>query len=59
MKDGHIKTFTTKVHPKAKQTALKIQVPKSWLAEEAKMPETVQQFTSCYGKGNEKFLIVI
>lgn len=57
--DGHIKIFNTKDHPKAQKTRLKLQLPKSWLAEEAEMPETIQQFTSYYGKGNEKFLIVI
>ena len=57
--DGHIETFTTKGHPKAEQTALKLPIPKSWLAEEADMPETVQQFTSYYGRGNEKIIIVV
>lgn len=57
--DGHIQTFTTKGHPKAENASLKIPIPKSWLPQEAEMPETVQQFTSCYGKGNEKILIVI
>ena len=56
--DGHIKTFTTKNHPKAEQTKLKLPIPKSWLAEEAEMPETIQQFTSYYGNGNEKIIIV-
>ena len=57
--DGHIKTFATKNHPKAEQTALKVPIPHSWLAEEAHMPETVQQFTSYYGTGNEKITIVV
>lgn len=57
--DGHSITFTTKDHPKADQTNLKITIPKSWLAEEAHMPETVQQFTSHYGKGSEKIVIVV
>jgi hypothetical protein len=57
--DGYIQTFTTKGHPKAENASLKIPIPKSWLPEEAEMPETVQQFTSCNGKGNEKILIVI
>lgn len=57
--DGHIKIFNTKDHPKTGKTPLKLSVPKSWLAEEAEMPETIQQFTSHYGKGNEKFLIVV
>ena len=57
--DGHIQTFTTKDHPKAEQTTLKLPIPKSWLAEEAEMPETVQQFTSHSGKGSEKILIVV
>ncbi|KQW99281.1 hypothetical protein [Flavobacterium sp. Root420] len=57
--DGHITTFTTKGHSKADQTTLKVPIPKSWLAEEAQMRETVQQFTSYSGKGNEKILIVV
>lgn len=57
--DGYFKNFTTKGHVKAKETALKLSIPKSWLAEEAKIPQTVQQFTSYYGNGHEKFLIVI
>lgn len=59
MTDGHVKIFTTKDHPKAEKTALKIPLPKSWLAEEAEMPETIQQFTSYYGHGSEKMLIVV
>ncbi|OCB78201.1 hypothetical protein B0A79_15445 [Flavobacterium piscis] len=57
--DGHVATYTTKGNPKAEQETLKIPVPKSWLAEEAEMPETVQQFTSHFGNGNEKILLVI
>src|SRR4051812_9999331 len=57
--DGHSEIFTTQGHPKAEQSILKFPIPKSWLAEEAEMPETVQQFTSCNGKGNEKVLILI
>lgn len=56
--DGHIKIFNIKNHPKTGKTTLKLSLPNSWLAEEAEMPETIQQFTSHYGKGDEKFLIV-
>lgn len=56
--DGHVVFFSTENHPKAENTLLKIPIPKSWLAEEAVMPETIQQFTSYYGNGNEKILIV-
>ncbi len=56
--EGHVDFFTTENHPKAENTFLKIPIPKSWLAEEAEMPETIQQFTSYYGTGNEKILIV-
>jgi len=59
MNDGHINTFTTKGHPKADKVDIKIPIPKSWLAEEAEMPETIQQFTSYHGKGNEKILILV
>jgi len=59
IKDGYSTTFTTKNHPKADQAVLKIPIPSSWLAEEADMPETVQQFTSYYGKGDEKIVIVV
>jgi len=57
--DGHIQYFKVEDHPKAKQISLKLSLPKTWLAEEAEMPETIQQFTSYYGKGNEKFLVVV
>lgn len=57
--DGHVNFFTTENHPKAEKASLKIPIPKSWLAEEAEMPETIQQFTSYYGNGNEKILIVV
>ena len=57
--DGHVKIFTTKDHPKAEKTALKIPIPKSWVAEEAEMPETIKQFTSYCGYGSEKMLIVV
>ncbi|MFB9109957.1 hypothetical protein ACFFVK_15315 [Flavobacterium gyeonganense] len=57
--DGHVDFFTTENHPKAEKAFFKIPIPKSWLAEEAEMPETIQQFTSYYGNGNEKILIVV
>jgi hypothetical protein len=57
--DGYSKIFTTQGHPKAKESVVKFPIPKSWLAEEAEMPETIQQFTSYSGKGNEKILILI
>lgn len=57
--DGHTIIFTTKGHPKAEKTILRVPIPKSWKAEEAEMPETVQQFTSYGGQGTEKILIVV
>lgn len=56
--DGHTITFNTKDHPKAEEVALKLPIPKSWKAEEAEMPQTIKQFTSYDGKGNEKILIL-
>ncbi|GGF22327.1 hypothetical protein [Flavobacterium limi] len=56
--DGHVVFFSTENHPKAENAFLKIPIPKSWLAQEASMPETIQQFTSYHGNGNEKILIV-
>lgn len=57
--EGHTVKFSTKDHPKADQSVVVLQVPKSWEAQEAQMPAAVQQFTSCEGKGDEKILIVI
>lgn len=57
--DGHVDFFTTENHPKAEKASLKIPIPESWLAEEAEMPQTIQQFTSYYGNGNEKILLVV
>lgn len=57
--DGHAAIFTTEGHPKAEGSILRFPLPQSWLAEEAQMPETVQQFTSLYGRGNAKFLILV
>lgn len=57
--DGYIRTYSTKSHPKAAKSALKLSIPKSWRAEEAEMSATVQQFTSYDGNGTEKILIVI
>lgn len=57
--DGHTINFTTEGHPKAEEAVLTLPIPKSWTAQEADMPATVQQFTSCDGTGNEKILIVI
>lgn len=56
--EGHTKIFNTKNHPKAQEASLKLSVPQSWLPLEAEMPETIQQFTSYWGRGSEKFLIV-
>ncbi|TCN57647.1 hypothetical protein D0809_13765 [Flavobacterium circumlabens] len=57
--DGHIIHFTTKGHPKAEESAVALSIPRSWSAEEAEMPATVQQFTSHDGKGIEKILIMV
>lgn len=57
--DGHVDVFSTENHPKAENVAIKIPVPKSWLAQEAEMPQTIKQFTSCYGNGIEKILILV
>jgi hypothetical protein len=57
--DGHIINFSTEDHPKAEDAVLRLPIPKSWRADEAEMPGTVQEFTSCDGKGNEKIIIVI
>ncbi|UUF13026.1 MULTISPECIES: hypothetical protein [Flavobacterium] len=57
--DGHSVKFTIEGHPKAEETVLTLPIPKSWTAQEAEMPATVQEFTSCDGKGNEKILILI
>lgn len=57
--DGHVNFFNSENHPKAENTSIKVPVPKSWLAQEAHMPETIQQFTSCDGNGTEKILIVV
>ncbi|MBW1654593.1 hypothetical protein [Flavobacterium quisquiliarum] len=57
--DGHTMHFSTKNHPKAEESVLKITIPKSWNAEEAQMPETIQQFTSHDGTGDERILIVM
>lgn len=56
--DGYAKTFSTKGHPKTEKTTLKLKIPKSWRAEKPEMPETIQQFTSYCGNGNEKIVIV-
>nr|WP_294781227.1 hypothetical protein [uncultured Flavobacterium sp.] len=55
IKDGHLNFFLTENHPKAQQTDLKIPIPKSWTAEEAESPQTIQQFTSFNGTGIEKY----
>jgi len=55
--DGHLNFFLTENHPKAQKADLKIPVPKSWLAEEAESPQTIQQFTSFNGTGIEKILL--
>lgn len=57
--DGHFEVFSSENHPKAENISLKIPVPESWLAQEADMPQTIQQFTSCQGNGTEKLLIVV
>ncbi|KOP38767.1 hypothetical protein DBB36_17435 [Flavobacterium sp. WLB] len=57
--DGHSVKFTIEGHPKAEETVLTLPIPKSWTAQEAEMPDTVKEFTSCDGKGNEKILILI
>jgi hypothetical protein len=59
IKDGHLDIFTSYDHPKSRQTMVKVPVPKSWIAEEAEIPETIQQFTSCNGKGIEKIILMI
>lgn len=57
--DGHVKVFQTKDHPKAANISIRVPIPVSWLAEETAMPQTIQQFTSCNGKGTEKIFVVL
>ncbi|WP_125721172.1 hypothetical protein [Flavobacterium ustbae] len=57
--DGHIDSFESAHHPKAENVSIKIPIPKSWLAEQADMPHTIQQFTSYNGTGKEKLLILV
>lgn len=57
--DGHTMHFSTEDHPKAEESIVKIPIPRSWNAEEAQMPATIQQFTSHDGRGDEKILIVM
>jgi len=57
--DGHFINFTTKNHPKSYRAGLKVPIPKSWLAQEAEMPHTIQQFTSHYGNGEARIVIVV
>lgn len=57
--DGHIDVFETKDHPKADNVRISIPIPASWLAEETTMPQTIQQFTSCNGNGEEKIFVVV
>lgn len=56
--DGHLNIFMTENHPKADKADLQIPIPKSWLAEEAENPQTIQQFTSCSGTGDEKIIVM-
>lgn len=57
--DGHLKIFSTKNHPKSSDAALQLPIPSSWLPQEAEMPQTIQQFTSFYGKGMEKIVLMV
>ncbi len=56
--DGHVQIFNTDGHPKAEDAAVKIPIPKSWLVQEAQMPQTIKQFTSFHGKGLEKIILM-
>ncbi|WP_125721283.1 hypothetical protein [Flavobacterium ustbae] len=57
--DGHHDVFSKANHQKAGENEFKIPIPKSWVAEEAEIPETIQQFTSFNGKGLEKIILMI
>lgn len=57
--DGHLDVFTNTSSSKAGKSDFKIPVPKSWLAEETEIPETIQQFTSFNGRGLERIILMI
>ena len=56
---GFTRTFTTKDHPKAKNTDWSISVPISWEMEEASGPSVIKKFTSDLGYGEELILLMV
>ena len=56
---GFTRTFTTKDHPKAKNTDWSISVPISWEMEEGSGPSVMKKFTSDLGYGEELILLMV
>jgi hypothetical protein len=56
---GFTTSFRTKGPPKSKVTDWQIKVPKSWKAEEADRPNIIQKFTSDYGAGSQRIMLMV
>ena len=56
--NGYTYTYNTKGHKKAKNTAISIDIPKSWTAREGRQPNVIQHFTSDCGNGHYSVNIV-
>lgn len=56
---GFTRTFTSKDHPKSKNTNWSISVPISWEMEEGSSPGVMKKFTSDLGYGEELILLMV
>ncbi len=56
---GFTKIFSTKGHPKSKNTSWQIKVPLSWKSEEGERPNIIQKFRSDYGSGDQTIMMIV
>ncbi|MCC5921556.1 MAG: hypothetical protein LAT68_14125 [Cyclobacteriaceae bacterium] len=56
---GFTYSFSTKGHPKSKNSDIKFKIPKSWKAQEAERPNIIQKFTNDYGQGIQSIMIMV
>lgn len=57
--DGFKSRFSTQGHPKAQGVVINMQLPKSWVGEEAERPHIVRKWRSANGTGYELIMLLV
>ncbi len=57
--NGYTQTFSTKGHPRSKNSDWKVKIPKSWKATEANNENVIQRFQNDFGLGGSMITLII